>query len=119
MQSCFFQLGWESFHKVFILVDGIYPLYPRFVKAEKDPLNHEDKRQEYARKDIECVFGLLQEVSQFTYNVIVGKKWKIYLYRLIHDLFIMLVSNHVKGNPRKRYDPVYNVNVDNVLVFRN
>ncbi len=31
----------------------------------------------------------------------------------------MLVSNHVMGNPRKRYNPVYNVYVDDVLVFRN
>ncbi len=37
-----FQLDGEGFNKMFILVDRIYPPYFRFVKAVKDPLNHED-----------------------------------------------------------------------------
>ena len=58
-----FKIGDEDFHSLYMLVDGIYPKYNRFVKAVLEPRNHEwkfTKWQEAARKDIERAFGVLQ-----------------------------------------------------------
>ena len=58
----------EEFDFLYILVDGIYPNYKRFVKGLKDPLNEQEKKytawQESARKDIERAFGVLQQEQQ-------------------------------------------------------
>ena len=59
-----FVIDGEEFSKMFILVDGIYPNYSRFVKSNKTPVTHFEKRftkwQESCRKDIERAFGVLQ-----------------------------------------------------------
>lgn len=59
-----FEIAGQSFDQLFILVDGIYPRYSRFVKAIKEPITKREKRfttfQESARKDIERAFGVLQ-----------------------------------------------------------
>ncbi len=107
-----FQLGGDSFNKKTIPVDGIYQPYSRFFKAVNDPLNHEDKIftriQDSARKDIECIFGLLKGFWQITHNVICLQKLEdiskwVNSCLIIHD---KLVSDHVMGDPRKLYDPV-------------
>jgi hypothetical protein len=52
------------FDRMFLLVDGIYPKYSRFVRGFKAPITDEEVRftgwQESARKDIERAFGVLQ-----------------------------------------------------------
>jgi hypothetical protein len=49
---------------MFLLVDGIYPKFSRFVKTVKEPVTHQQRVfaswQESARKDIERAFGVLQ-----------------------------------------------------------
>ncbi len=55
-----FQIGGEEFNKMFVLVDGNYPKYSRFVKAIAEPILHKEKCftgwQEGARKDVERAF---------------------------------------------------------------
>jgi len=54
---------------MFVLVDGIYPQYKRFVKGYKEPVSPIEKVftgwQEGARKDIERAFGHLQQRFQW------------------------------------------------------
>ncbi len=53
-----------DFNEMYILVDGIYHQFSRFIKARREPISREEKRftgwQESARKDIERAFGVLQ-----------------------------------------------------------
>jgi hypothetical protein len=59
-----YKVNGNVFHRIFVLVDGIYPPYSRFVKGIQMPLTDEEKRytswQEAAKKDIERAFGVLQ-----------------------------------------------------------
>jgi hypothetical protein len=54
----------QPFHKAFLLVDGAYPRYCRFVRTINPPITQQEKNysrwQEGARKDIERAFGVLQ-----------------------------------------------------------
>ncbi len=56
-----FKVLGEEFNKMFLLVDGIYMNFSRFVKGIKIPLTNEEEQytkwQEAGRKDIECAFG--------------------------------------------------------------
>ena len=59
-----YKISSEEFDKTFMLVDGIYPDYSRFVKGLKVPVTRREKKfsqwQEACRKDIERAFGILQ-----------------------------------------------------------
>jgi Plant transposon protein len=48
---------------MYFLVDGIYPEWSIFVNTYTDPVDPKkrlfSKRQEFARKDVECTFGVL------------------------------------------------------------
>jgi hypothetical protein len=65
-----FDILQQPFDKTFLLSDGAYPRYSRFVKAIKQPISNRDRKfsawQESARKDIERVVGLLKGCWQFT-----------------------------------------------------
>ncbi len=56
----------QPFHKTFLLVDGAYPKYCRFVRTINPPITQEEKnfskwqQGEGARKEIERAFGVLQ-----------------------------------------------------------
>ena len=59
-----FMIGEESFDKVFLLVDGIYPKYNRFAKTVSFPITAEEKKyaswlargcQEGHRESLWCV----------------------------------------------------------------
>jgi hypothetical protein len=54
----------QEFNEMFILVDGIYHQFSRFVKAHREPISRDEKTftgwQELAREDIERAFGVLQ-----------------------------------------------------------
>jgi hypothetical protein len=56
-----FEVAGNIFHRLLVLVDGIYPPYSRFVKGIQLPLTDAEKRytawQEASRKDIESAFG--------------------------------------------------------------
>jgi hypothetical protein len=110
---CPFHIGESShpFQRMFLLVDGIYPKYSRFVRGFKAPITDEEVRftgwQESARKDIERAFGVLQ------------CKWKVLSFP-IHAidrgaianmvgtciiLHNMAVSDRVMGSVEKAYVP--------------
>ena len=64
-----FKISGEEFNKMFVLVDGIYMNFSRFVKGIKIPLTNEEtkytKWQEAVRKDIERAFGNLKILWKF------------------------------------------------------
>ena len=59
-----YELNGEKFRQVFLLADGIYPCWSRFVRTISDPVGIVERNfakwQESARKDIERAFGVLQ-----------------------------------------------------------
>jgi Plant transposon protein len=59
-----FRIGEEKFQLLFILVDGINPLYSRLVRWIKEPISEKQKKytawQEACRKDIERAVGVLK-----------------------------------------------------------
>jgi Plant transposon protein len=56
-----YPIGEKTHDKLFILVDGIYPRYSRFVRGITEPIGETESRftawQEGSRKDIERAFG--------------------------------------------------------------
>jgi hypothetical protein len=103
----------EPFQKGFILVDGIYPRYSRFVKGIKEPMGPAESRftqwQESARKDIERAFGVLKNKFQFMDR-------PMHLYQLndiaarvttcmiLHNV---CVSDRVMGSVDLKYSPAH------------
>ena len=64
-----FYIGEEEFDRLFVLADGIYPRFSRFVKTISQPSTDGEKRfvawQESKRKDVERVFGVLQQAFKY------------------------------------------------------
>ena len=64
-----YNIAGSNFSRLFVLVDGIYPKYSRFVRGFKEPTNQAEQYytrwQEGARKDVERAFGVLQAKFQF------------------------------------------------------
>ena len=102
----------EIFHKLFILVDGIYPRYSRFVKGMKEPITQRERRftafQEAARKDTERAFGVLQAKFQALARPMVLRDLK-QIANLCSACLIMhnmCVSDRIMdGDVRARYNP--------------
>ena len=101
-----FEVGTEEFHALFILVDGIYPKYSRFVKGMKEPVTTKEKVytgwQEAVRKDIERAFGVLQSKFQVLQRPILLKKLKRIANKVASCMILhnMCVSDRVMGDPR-------------------
>ena len=59
----------DEFDALYVLCDGIYPPYSRFVRGIKKPINEVQhvytKWQEAARKDVERCFGVLKGTWQY------------------------------------------------------
>ena len=59
-----FMVNGNEYNMGYYLTDGIYPEWATFVKSVHRPLSAKDKlfaqKQEGARKDVECAFGVLQ-----------------------------------------------------------
>ena len=107
-----FSIGEEAFHFMYILVDGIYPSYSRFVKAFKEPAGEEERAltswQESARKDIERAFGVLQAKFQFLARPIALQDLKLIEEMVVCCLILhnMCVADRVmEGDVRARYNP--------------
>ena len=104
-----------SANKLFILVDGIYPRYSRFVKGMKEPASEAEKAftewQEAARKDIERAFGTLQGKYQALATPIVLMDLTIIASLCSASLILhnMCVSDRIMGDVRARYDPSFNL----------
>ena len=111
-----YRIGSEEFDKLFILVDGIYPPYSRFVKGITYPVTRREKKftqwQEAVRKDIERAFGLLQgkfqcmarPFHQLSLDVLANR---VGACLILHN---MCVSDRVMdGDARAWYKPDNNV----------
>lgn len=113
-----YNIGDEIFDKMFVLVDGIYPRYSRFVKTLKQPVSENEKRfakwQEGARKDVERAFGVLQAKFQAVARPIHTIKLSdigamVTTCLVLHNI---CVSDRVMGDVHARYDPSHNVSLD-------
>lgn len=114
-----YEISGQVFHQLFILVDGIYPRYSRFVRGFKDPLTPEDRVysswQEGARKDIERAFGVLQArfqwVSRPTHLMdMEGITRRMKTCLILHN---MGVSDRIMENDvHSKYDPAFGLDMD-------
>jgi len=110
-----YEISNEKFNKLFILVDGIYPQWSRFVKGMKEPVWPAEvkftKWQEAARKDIERAFGVLQQKFQFMSRPIQLMDLNAISDRVTTCLILhnMCVSDRVMGDVYARYDPAFSV----------
>jgi hypothetical protein len=114
-----FTISDEEFNKCFILVDGIYPQYSRFVRGVKEPLTQAEKRftawQEAVRKDIERAFGVLKSKFQFLERPIHLHNLADVAARVITCIILhnICVADRVMDyNYRVRYDPSATVEED-------
>ena len=119
-----FDIGGEEFKQLFILVDGIYPKYSRFVKAYKEPVGDDEKAltswQESARKDIERAFGVLQAKFQVLARPLVIRSLKVIEEIVTCCLILhnMCVADRVMdGDPRAKYDPMNSLVSDEDVQF--
>lgn len=109
--------------KTFVLVDGIYPRYSRFVKAIAAPITLPERKltkwQESTRKDVERAFGLLQMRFQCT-----GRPIHLMNMDMIAEMMScclvlhnMCVSDRVmEGDVRARYNPTNTYETDDCQV---
>jgi hypothetical protein len=100
-----------AFDKMFMLVDGIYPSYSRFIRGFKEPVTDEEcaftSWQEGARKDVERAFGVLQGKWKSVATPIqtVDPKYIASMVSCCLILHNMGVSDRVMGDVRTWYDP--------------
>lgn len=112
---CPYSLGGETFDKLYILVDGIYPRYSRFVKGMKEPVTMEEKTlttfQEAARKDVERAFGVLQSKFQALARpiLLMDLQQIANLCSACVILHNMCVSDRVMGNVEAHYNPAHSI----------
>jgi hypothetical protein len=113
-----FMIKEEQFNKVLVLVDGIYPLYSRFVRGIKVPATREEKKytswQEGARKDVERAFGVFKNTWQFLdrpilLNDLTDISNRVVSCLLLHNIIVMdrvmQEASDTCYNYRERYDP--------------
>ena len=117
-----FVIEGEHFNKVFLLVDGIYPSFSRFVKGFKEPIGDFQKAltswQESARKDIERAFGVLQSKFQCLARPIVLRKLETIENMVTCALILhnMCVADRVMSDCRAVYRPANNIALSTNLV---
>jgi hypothetical protein len=92
-----YQISSKEFNQLYILVDGIYPPFSRFVRGMQQPIYRSEKKftkwQESTRKDIERAFGVLQGKFQYMARPvddhdleIIGKRVKTCL--ILHNMCV-------------------------------
>jgi Plant transposon protein len=110
-----FRIGVQEFQKMYILVDGIYPKYSRFVHGIKEPVGAHQQRytawQEASRKDIERAFALLQGKWQCMARPMHQMDLECIGSRVAACLILhnMCVSDRVMEDVRDVYDPAYSI----------
>ena len=111
-------IGTEMFDSLYVLVDGIYPAYSRFVRAMKRPVTNEEKFfakwQEACRKDIERVFGVMKRVWKFLAHPIELQGLdkiasRVYACLILHN---MNVAERIMGDVKIRYRPSHDMSRD-------
>ena len=110
-----YDINGETFNKVFVLVDGIYPKFSRFVKGITETIGDQEKNytgwQEACRKDVERAFGVLKGVWQTLERPILLHNLqdigaRVQTCVILHNI---LVSDRVMGDINVIYDPAFNV----------
>jgi hypothetical protein len=108
-----FEVIGEEFNKCFILVDGIYPQFSRFVKGIKEPISPQEKKyslwQESSRKDVERGFGVAKGTWQFLDRPILLHRLEDIAMRVTCCIILhnMLMADRVMGDCRATYMPAY------------
>ena len=107
-----FEISGQEFNEMYLLADGIYPQYSRFVKGMLAPVTRGEKRltkwQAKARKDIERAFGILKIRFKFFDSKILLMTPKKISARVATCLMLhnMCVQDRVmNGNVRATYVP--------------
>ena len=107
-----YTVGPQAFNQMYILVDGIYPRYTRFVHSIKIPGTRDEEKfskwQEACRKDIERAFGVLQAKWQCLARPMHQMDLKLIGSRMASCLILhnMCVSDRVMdGDVYARYNP--------------
>jgi hypothetical protein len=107
-----FKIQGEEFDQMYILVDGIYPRYSRFVRGITVPVTQEQKTytswQEGARKDVERSYGVMQAKFQWIDRPIHMHNQEAIALRVASCLIMhnMCVSDRVMdGDCRATYKP--------------
>ncbi len=110
------------FHKTFLLVDGAYPRYCRFVRTINPPITQQEKNfsrwQEGARKDIERAFGVLQcrfkaMCTPILSSSMVGATNLTACCIILHN---MGVSDRIMKDVNARYDPAEFVEAGSMML---
>ena len=117
-----YNISEEEFDKCFLLVDGIYPKYSRFVKGIKEPISPEETTfttwQESARKDIERAFGVLKGMWQYLDRPIhshslIDISARVTTCVILHN---MLVSDRIMGDCIADYNPAHTLEQEEMQV---
>lgn len=113
-----FMVGDQEFCQTFILVDGVYPPYSRFVKGITQPITEEERKftrwQEKSRKDIERGFGIFKGCWQYAANPIYALSLKVISKTILTCLILhnILTADRVMGDMSKQYDPSFLLDVE-------
>lgn len=113
-----FTVGDQEFCQSFILVDGIYPPYSRFVKGITQPITDEERKftewQEKSRKDIERGFGIFKGCWQYAANPIHALSLRVISKTILTCLILhnILTADRVMGDMTKQYDPSFLLDVE-------
>jgi hypothetical protein len=119
-----FKISGNEFLKMFILVDGAYPKFDRFVKQHGIPLTTAEiaftKWQGAARKDVERAFGVLQGRWQAIARPI--QLWDLtqigFMVKCCLCLHNMCVSDRIMGGDLDaEYDPAHSVLLEEDMVI--
>lgn len=108
-----YEINGETFNELFILVDGIYPRYSRFLKSFKEAVEPHKKAysawHEGTRKDIERGFGVLQGQWKWLAYPIHALDTRILSRRLKTCLILhnMNVSDRIMGDVNLTYNPCH------------
>lgn len=113
-----FVINGEIFNFLFLLVDGIYPPYSRFVRTIHEPVTQIEKLfakwQEAGRKDIERAFGALQGGWQATARPFYQMDL-LQIADVMHACLIMhnmCVSDRImEADINARYNPSFGIDV--------
>lgn len=117
-----YRISNEMFDQLFILTDGIYPAYSRFIKGLKEPVTLEERRftgwQESARKDIERSFGILKSQWKFCLHDIYIHDMDVISKRMNSCLILhnVLVTDRIMESIERRYDPTFSMEVEGDFV---
>eukprot|EP00529_Nitzschia_sp_RCC80_P022958 CAMPEP_0113445280 /NCGR_PEP_ID=MMETSP0014_2-20120614/3104_1 /TAXON_ID=2857 /ORGANISM="Nitzschia sp." /LENGTH=463 /DNA_ID=CAMNT_0000336325 /DNA_START=75 /DNA_END=1463 /DNA_ORIENTATION=- /assembly_acc=CAM_ASM_000159 len=110
-----FTIGTQEFDSLYLLADGIYPAYSRFIRSISHPVTPQEKHfamwQECVRKDVERLFGVMKIQWKFLAHPIELEDLnkiasRVYTVLLLHN---MNVNERVMGDVRTRYNPAHNM----------